>query len=192
MCLNEETSLPGSLQQIGQFAEWIVLDTGSSDDSVAVAKRLGATVMSEKWMGFSGGRRRHFDLASQKWILWMDGDQIVTPEIVDELKTLFEHGDPSCDGYRFTRVTMFEGEAIRCGDWCHDRVLRLFRKDAWSMARREGHESVPMEGAVGNIDSEPAHFSDADRQDRGERGLAGYAALADLGKTISLTRHRHG
>ncbi|WAC19811.1 glycosyltransferase family 2 protein [Luteolibacter sp. SL250] len=176
MCLNEGHRMESALQQIGEFAEWIVLDTGSSDDTVARAGQLGATVRTTRWAGYSETRREHFQMASQPWILWIDADEIVTPEIVDELRGLFANGAPDHAGYRISRVMYFESRWIRFGDWYPDRVTRLFRADSWSIEKKEVHESVRIDGTTGRLDSELPHFSYEGWKDRTLR-IARYAQL---------------
>lgn len=190
MCLNESHRLPAALQQIAEFAEWIVLDTGSQDDTAAEAERLGATVRSTAWSGFSETRRRHFEMASQPWILWIDADEVVTPEMVRELRKIFAQGHPPHAGYRINRVMYFEERWIRFGDWYPDRVLRLFRADAWAIQKRDVHESVTIAGTVSRMSSELPHFSYSGWKDRSER-IARYAELwamqeAEKGRETTL------
>lgn len=176
MCLNEGHRMEAALGQIREFAEWIVLDTGSGDHTVTEAERLGATVRSTAWTGFSETRRKHFEMASQPWILWIDADEVVTPEMVRELRNLFSKGNPAHTGYRINRVMNFENQWIRFGDWYPDRVLRLFRADAWEIQKRDVHESVTVTGPVGRVSSELPHFSYEGWKDRSER-IACYARL---------------
>lgn len=175
MCLNEERHMPKVLARVCDFAEWIVLDTGSTDRTAGIAAEMGATVRSAPWQGFSLTRRGHFAMATQPWILWIDADEEVTGELVDELRGLFANG-PSHAAYRINRVMFFENRWIRHGDWFPDRVLRLFRADAWSLPVREVHESVEIAGTIGELRSELPHYSYRDWADR-ERRLLKYAEL---------------
>lgn len=176
MCLNESQRMPAALQQIEEFAEWIILDTGSSDNTISEAERLGATVRSTSWNGFSETRRKHFEMATQPWILWIDADEVITPELVEEMRSLFATGRPLHTGYTISRVMYFENRWIRFGDWYPDRVMRLFQADAWSLEKRDVHESVRVNGTLGRIKSELPHFSYTGWQDRSER-IARYAEL---------------
>lgn len=176
MCLNEAHHMPAALAEVREFAEWIVLDTGSTDNTAAEAERLGATVRSAAWEGFSETRRKHFEMASQPWILWIDADEVVTPALVDELRKLFAEGTPEHTGYSISRVMYFEGRWIRFGDWYPDRVMRLFRADRWSLEKRDVHESVQLDGTVGRLHSELPHYSYTGWKDRRER-IARYARI---------------
>ena len=175
MCLNEERHMPKVLARVADFAEWIVLDTGCTDRTAEIALECGAIVRSAPWQGFSLTRRGHFAMATQPWILWIDADEEVTEEMVMELRGLFA-SEPEHAAYRINRIMFFEGEWIRCGDWYPDRVLRLFRADAWELPVRQVHESVEIRGSIGGLRSELPHYSYRDWADR-DRRLLQYAEL---------------
>ncbi|MCX8497279.1 MAG: glycosyltransferase family 2 protein [Akkermansiaceae bacterium] len=175
MCLNEETHLKRLLAQVPAFAEWILLDTGSTDSSAEIGRCAGAVVRSVAWSGFSETRRQHFAMASQPWILWIDADEEVTQELVDELRQLFANG-PSHAAYRINRIMFFEGNWIRHGEWYPDRVLRLFRADRWTMPTRAVHESLLVNGTIGSLRAELPHYSYRDWHDRNQR-IQKYAQL---------------
>lgn len=168
LCLNEAKNLPRCLSQIDAFEEWLVLDTGSSDDSIQIARDLGARVEETPWKGFSATRDEHFKLATQPWILWLDADEELTPAFVEELRNLLpkiEHHS----AYEINRLMFFEGKWIRHGDWFPDRVTRLFKADSWTMPHREIHESVEISGTVGRLIETVPHYSYADWADRQKR-----------------------
>lgn len=175
MCLNEERHMRKVLARVADFAEWIVLDTGSTDRTAEIAREFGASVRTAPWQGFSLTRREHFAMAGQPWILWIDADEEVTAELVSELRELFASG-PQHAAYRINRVMYFEGKWIRYGDWFPDRVLRLFRANAWTLPVRAVHESVEIEGSIGMLRSELPHYSYTDWADR-DRRLLRYAEL---------------
>jgi glycosyltransferase involved in cell wall biosynthesis len=175
LCLNEERHLKKGLAQVAAFAEWILLDTGSIDGSAEIGRQAGATVRSAPWSGFSETRRQHFAMATQPWILWIDADEEVTAELVDELRQLFAQEPPHA-AYRINRLMFFEGKWIRCGEWFPDRVLRLFRADVWTLPIREVHESLSIQGSIGDLKGELPHFSYKDWPDRNQR-IEKYARL---------------
>lgn len=168
LCLNEAENLPRCLGRSEIFAEVLVLDTGSADRSIEVARNLGAKVKTSLWMGFSKTRKHHFQLATQPWILWLDADEELTPEFIEELHQLFS-GQPSHSAYEINRLMAFEGHWIRHGDWFPDHVTRLFRADSWKMPEREIHESVEITGSIGKIHATVPHYSYRDWADRRKR-----------------------
>lgn len=175
MCLNEERHMRKVLARVADFAEWIVLDTGSTDLTASIAMECGATVRSAPWQGFSLTRRAHFAMATQPWILWIDADEEITAELVDELRALFARG-PEHAAYRINRVMFFQNQWIRHGEWYPDRVLRLFRADAWTLPVREVHESVDIRGSIGELRGELPHYSYQNWEDRNRR-IEKYAVL---------------
>jgi glycosyltransferase involved in cell wall biosynthesis len=175
MCLNEAWHLSRNLSEVSSFAEWIVLDTGSTDETIQIAAESGACVRSVPWMGFSETRRLHFAMATQPWILWIDADEEVTAELVSELRELFIQ-EPVHDAYRVNRIMFFEGKWIRRGEWYPDRVTRLFKADCWLLEPRSVHESVMIRGSVGELHGELPHFSYRDWNDRNQR-IRKYASL---------------
>ena len=168
LCLNEAENLPRCLSQIEAFAEWIVLDTGSTDDSIQIATDLGARVETTQWKGFSKTRDEHFKLASQPWILWLDADEELTPAFVEELRNLLS-SPPQHDAYKINRLMYFEGRWIRHGDWFPDRVTRLFKAGSWTMPYQEIHESVEIKGTIGRLTETLPHYSYLDWADRHRR-----------------------
>lgn len=189
LCLNEAENLPRCLSQIDSFSEWLVLDTGSTDDSMQIARDLGARVEQTTWKGFSATRDEHFKLATQSWILWLDADEELTPAFIEELHNLLPKIEQHA-AYQINRLMFFEGKWIRHGDWFPDRVTRLFRSDSWSMPHREIHESVEIAGSTGHLTETVPHYSYSDWNDRQKR-VESYTSLwasqqHKRGKTTSL------
>jgi glycosyltransferase involved in cell wall biosynthesis len=175
LCLNEAKNLPRCLSQIEAFEEWLVLDTGSCDDSMRIARDLGARVEATPWKGFSVTRDEHFKLATQPWILWLDADEELTSAFIEELGDLLPKIAQNA-AYQINRLMFFEGKWIRHGDWFPDRVTRLFRADAWSMPHREIHESVEISGPLGELIETVPHYSYRDWGDR-EKRVESYTSL---------------
>lgn len=175
LCLNEAENLPRCLSQIEAFEEWLVLDTGSTDDSIQIARDLGARVEETPWKGFSKTRDEHFKLATQPWILWLDADEELTPEFIEELRSLLPDIEKHA-AYEINRLMFFEGKWIRHGDWFPDHVTRLFKGDSWSMPLREIHESVEISGSIGRLTETVPHYSYRDWEDR-ERRVESYTTL---------------
>ncbi len=188
LCLNEADRLPRTLQQVDKFAQWLIFDTGSTDNSIQLARDAGAEVEEHSWEGFSVTRIKHFSRASRDWILWIDADETITPELLDELKQLFskplEHA-----AYRINRMICFEGKWIKHGDWFPDYNVRLFHRDCWSMEERAVHESLDIKGTIGTLEALLEHHSFRSWEDKEQRSVR-YAELwatmqAEKGKKAS-------
>lgn len=170
LCLNEEDRLASCLALADQFEEWIVLDTGSTDRSLEIAEEFAIRLEKTEWAGFSETRVTHFQMATQPWILWIDADEFMTQEFVDELRNLVQgETPPPHAAYSVNRLMRFEDRWIRHGDWFPDRVTRLFRSDSWSMPERAVHESLDINGTTGALKTPLPHYSYRDREDRQKR-----------------------
>ncbi|MCX6834210.1 MAG: glycosyltransferase family 2 protein, partial [candidate division Zixibacteria bacterium] len=142
---NEEASLPRCLESVRWAEEIIVGDSGSSDRTVEVARDLGAKLFSYEWRGFGPAKQGAVDRAEGEWILSLDADEEVTPELAMEIRTVLGRDDHNA-GYYLPRRTEFLGRWMLHGGWYPDHVLRLFRKDRGSFTSAMVHETVIVDG----------------------------------------------
>lgn len=175
LVLNEEDRLERCLAGLDDFAEIVVLDSGSTDRSLEICRSRGAVVHQGEWLGFGRMRRRLFSLASQPWIFWLDADEVVRRELADEIRKVFAR-PVDCDAFAINRMVFFAGRWIRHGEWFPDWNVRLFRCDRWEMEPREVHESVTIKGRTGRLREYLEHHTYRDWNDR-ERRLRRYAEL---------------
>src|SRR5262249_47437751 len=136
-----------------------VVDSGSQDGTRQIAEAAGARVIvNAPWPGFPAQRNFAVEAARHDWVLVVDADERVTPALRDEILSLRDSGFSQA-GYRFPRVTFSLGRWIRGTDWYPDRQLRLFdrRRGRWQGSLI--HESVRVQGPVGNLRHELQHFS---------------------------------
>jgi glycosyltransferase involved in cell wall biosynthesis len=149
------------IESVRGAGEIVVADTGSSDDTRELAAGAGAVVRTYAWEGFGRTRLRIFSDATRPWILWLDSDERMTPELwkaIGEAVTRTDEDPPA--GYRIMRRASFLGRWMKGGGWGRDSVLRLFRSDSWKMEEREVHESVSVEGRIGLLEGELLHYTD--------------------------------
>jgi len=168
LALNEEANLPRCLEPLREFEEVLVMDTGSSDRTVEIARGKGAKVIEADWEGFGTTRKKLFAAASQPWILWIDADEVASPDLIEEIRNCVA-ADPKCDGYRINRITYVGSRRIGRGLWYPDWNIRLFRLAAWEMKERDVHESVTVTGTTGRFLSRMDHYSYKDWADRRSR-----------------------
>lgn len=168
---DEADRLPRSLPALTRFAEVLVYDSGSSDDSVRLCEQAGAKVVCGEWLGFSKTRKKLFSQATQPWVFWLDADEVVTEPLLNELQQLFSDA-PEYAAYEINRMVCFEGKWIRHGDWFPDWNVRLFRADSWTMEARAVHESITVKGKVARLSGLLEHHtyrSWEDQRARSER-----------------------
>ena len=114
---NEELAIGRCLQSVSWADEVIVLDSGSTDKTIDIARDLGAKVsVTADWPGFGPQKNRALDLATGDWILSLDADEWVTPELHEEIR-LIVTGEPGFDAYRLPRSSSFCGRYMRHSGW---------------------------------------------------------------------------
>lgn len=156
--LNEAAHIDACLASVAWADERLVVDSGSTDDTVAIARRAGATVITHPFEGYSAQKNFGASRAANDWIVSVDADERVSPELAADMQAaLASPGEFA--GFRMPRVTFHLGRWIRCTDWYPDNQLRLYdrRRARWN--GRRVHESVAADGPVGRLDHELQHFA---------------------------------
>lgn len=172
------------------FADQIVvLDSGSTDDTVQIARSLGAEVsVSTDWQGFGIQKNRALALTTSDWVLSLDADERVTPELQVEIMACLQA--PAFDVYSFPRLSSYCGQYIRHSGWYPDRVSRLFRRTAARFSEDLVHEKVLTQGSTGQLRSHLLHESFRSFEavlDKANRySTAGAQSLLNKGKTGSV------
>ncbi len=154
---NESARIDACLASVAFADEWIVVDSGSSDDTRERATRFGATVIAtDDWPGFGAQKQRALDRATGHWVLAIDADERVTPELAASIRAAV--ADESGPGaFELSRLSRFDGRWIRHGDWHPDRVLRLFRRGHGRISADRVHERVIADGPVGRLAGDLLH-----------------------------------
>lgn len=146
--LNEADGIARAIASAPFCDDVVVLDTHSTDGTGEIAKNLGARVFVEEWRGFQAQKQRAVELAKNKWILSLDGDEALSPELSREIEGLLENwssnpqSENSIDGYRSPRLTWTMGRWIRRGGWYPDWQLRFFHRDRARWVGGHVHERV--------------------------------------------------
>lgn len=138
---NEEQHIERCLRSVPFASELIVLDSGSTDRTVEIAKAHGARVFVEEWRGFGPQKRRAAELATQDWILSLDADEALSPQLAEEISRMFDLLDPET-GYRLPRRSFHLGRWIDHGGWRPDLQLRLFNRRHSQWSEQPIHEKV--------------------------------------------------
>jgi glycosyltransferase involved in cell wall biosynthesis len=173
---NEAAHIGAAIDSASWADEIIVVDSGSSDDTVALAAAKGVRVESRTWTGWVDQKNFAASLAANDWIFSLDADERVTPGLAHEIKGLLAT-DPRHAAYKVPRVTFHLGRWIRTTDFYPDYQTRLYDRRA---ARWDGHyvhESVKTHGAVDRLTQELQHYSYTDLSDHLDR-INAYSSLA--------------
>lgn len=143
--LNEEANLSACLDSVKWADEILVVDSESHDRTVAIARAFGCRVLINPWPGHKEQKNIAAEAASYEWILSVDADERLAPEIQQEVRKVISDPD-SMDGYKFPRKNYFLGKWMRYGGWYPDHVLRLFKKDKGRFGGINPHDKVIIEG----------------------------------------------
>ena len=124
---NEERNIRRCLESLqGVANEILVVDSGSTDQTTAIAERLGAKVVQQPFLGYIEQKNFANDCATGEWILSLDADEALSPELkASVIKTMQQ---PNGAGYTMNRLTNYCGDWVRHSGWYPDKKLRLFRK----------------------------------------------------------------
>lgn len=153
---NESAHIAGCLQSVAWADEIIVLDSGSSDDTVAICQTFTDKVYTTDWQGFGIQKQRALDKATGDWVLSIDADEIVTPELKTEIVDAIQLLD-DCDGFEIPRLSSYCGRIIRHGGWYPDYVLRLFRREQGHFTDAVVHERIIVTGGIAKLKSPFLH-----------------------------------
>jgi glycosyltransferase involved in cell wall biosynthesis len=185
---NESANILAALESVSWADEVVVVDSHSTDDTVALARQRTGRVFVRDWPGFSAQKNFAAEQASHDWILSLDADERVTPALADEIRALLR-AQPPLRGYRIPRVSFYLGKWIRSTDWYPDFQLRLYdrRVSAWAGAV---HEGVEVTGGVGRLRADLAHVPYRDISHHLQT-IDRYTTLAaeqmrDRGKTVGV------
>jgi glycosyltransferase involved in cell wall biosynthesis len=161
---NEAADIGPALQSVAWADERIVVDSHSTDDTVAIAQQYADRVERRDWPGYIAQKNYAASIARNDWILSLDADERVTPDLATEIQALLA-SNPRHPAYRIPRVTWHLGRWVRTTDWYPDFQLRLYDRRSAEWTGRYVHESVKSRGTVGRLNGELQHFAYRDIAD---------------------------
>ena len=153
---NEEKNISDCLNSVNWADEIIVVDSESTDRTVEIAKQFTDKVFNRKWEGYVPQKRYALSLASNEWVLSLDADERVTPELKDEIINLSPN---EYSGFKIRRKNFLMNKEITSCGWEKDFQLRLFKKAKTNLNERLVHEKFVVEGKVGTLKSSIVHFT---------------------------------
>lgn len=159
---NEMLNIRECLASVSWADEIIVVDSGSTDGTPDVCRELGARVYEHDWPGFGVQKNRALGYASHDWVLSIDADERVTPELRAQIGSAMHGG---YDGYFVPRLSQFCGKFIRHCGWYPDYVLRLFKKSRAQFSDDVVHEHVVLNGRSAKLRSPLLHYTYLNRAD---------------------------
>jgi glycosyltransferase involved in cell wall biosynthesis len=173
---DEEAHLEACLESVAWADEIVVVDAQSGDRTVEIANKYTSRVFVRPWPGFAAQKNFALDQATSPWVLSLDADERVLPELREEIRQVLAADGP-LDGYYVPRQNVFLGRVIRHGGLFPDHQLRLFRRGAGRFRDVRVHEGVEVTGRVGHLRGALLHSS--------YRSVADFVERADRYSTLA-------
>jgi glycosyltransferase involved in cell wall biosynthesis len=151
---NEEENIEPALKSVEWADEIIVVDSGSEDKTIDITKKYTNRIYKKEWQGFVEQKKYALGLASYEWVLSIDADERVSPELKEEI---MKKQPENFDGFNVRRRNYFFNREITTCGWDKDYQLRLFKKSKVDLKERLVHEGFEVYGKVGKLDNVIIH-----------------------------------
>jgi glycosyltransferase involved in cell wall biosynthesis len=148
--LNAANHIRACLESVKWAEEIVVLDSGSTDDTVSICREYTSLVHETDWPGFGRQKNRAIDHATQEWVLVLDADEYLSKELQAEIRTVISK-PLGVVAFKLRRYSTFMGKLIRYGDWGKDWVVRLFLRGQARYNDALVHEKLLVDGVVGSL-----------------------------------------
>jgi glycosyltransferase involved in cell wall biosynthesis len=158
IAMNEEAHIEECLRSLAFCDEVVVVDSHSKDRTRELAAALGVRVIEHDWEGHIGQKNFAVDQAANDWVLCVDADERVTPELASAVKRTLE-SEPACQGYEVGRRNVYLGAWIKHGGWYPDSKVRLFDRRRARWGGVNPHDHVQVQGKTGNLGADLIHLS---------------------------------
>lgn len=178
--LNEADRIEACLRSLAFCDEIVVVDSGSSDATLELARAQGAVVLQRAFSGYRSQKQFAVDSARYDWVLCLDADESVSEDLRTSIEAARASGFRGASAYRFARANWYFGRALRHGNAWPDHVLRLFNRREGRWSGYEVHESVRTAGAVRTLAGCLDHRSYRSLSDQLQRN-ARYARMMAAG-----------
>ncbi|MBB5021880.1 glycosyltransferase family 2 protein [Desulfurispira natronophila] len=149
--LNEEDNIGRCLESVKDIAaEVVVVDSGSTDQTAHIAQQYGSRFLFNQWPGHVKQKNFALQQCTQPWVLSLDADECLTPELAQAVRDLFQSGEPRLDGYQLNRRTEYLGKWIWHA-WYPEWRLRLVRREKAEWQGRDPHDKLSVSGSSAKL-----------------------------------------
>ena len=158
LTFNNERTIRNCIESVVSYAdEVIILDSGSTDQTLSICKSFPVEVHQQDWAGFRRQYQTAANLTKNKWIMFVDADEVVPKPLWEELKVAIVEDKGAFDGYVVSRLNFFLGRWIQYGAWGSDREIRVYRRDK---GHWEGglHAKIIVDGPIKILRGKYLHF----------------------------------
>jgi len=154
---NEEKNILPCVESVAWANEIIVLDSGSTDDTIQLLKQANIRIIETDWPGYGPQQNRGIDAATHEWIFSLDADERITPELASEIRSAIEKNQ--FDVFDVPRKSFFVTKFMQHSDWWPDRTRRLFKKKSARFTDHIIHASLSSNKTVGHLNEPMIHYT---------------------------------
>ena len=159
VCFNEEKNIQDCLESLRWCDEIVVVDSFSTDRTVEIARQYTDRIVQRPWAGYRDQKAFAHSQATKQWVMLVDSDERVTPELRDEIQRALDGDGGRYMGYAVPRLVFYLGRWWRRGGWYPDYDVRLFRRDKATWGGADPHEKILVEGPVRRLNHPLHHYS---------------------------------
>jgi glycosyltransferase involved in cell wall biosynthesis len=159
ICKNEEDSIEECLKSISWCDEIVVVDSGSTDKTIEIAKKYTDKIFFNEWKGFSEQRKFALTKVSNEWVFVLDADERCTDELASEIKTVLSFTDFKSKGFYIPRKSFFLNKWVKHCGWYPDYKLRLFDKNFVKISDRLVHEGYEVNAETNKLKNDILHYT---------------------------------
>ncbi|HET9296883.1 MAG TPA: glycosyltransferase family 2 protein [Candidatus Binatia bacterium] len=169
VCYNEEENIGRCLRSLQWCDEIVVVDSFSIDRTVEICRQFKNIIIHRKWAGYGDQKAFAHSQATKDWVLMIDSDEEVTPELQNEIREQLAVSGTLCSGFLVPRLVFYLDRWWRRGGWYPDYAIRLFRRDRARWAGTDPHDKIVVNGPVRRLRNPLHHFSYRDIDDHIQR-----------------------
>ena len=155
---NEEKNIRECLESVKWANEIVIVDSYSSDNTLKIAREYTDKILQHEYINSASQKNWAIPQLSNEWIMIVDSDERVTPELKDEIVRILVNGT-EYDGFYIYRRNHFLGKEIKHCGWNKDKCLRLFRRGKGKYQDREVHADIILDGKVGFLNNKLLHYT---------------------------------
>jgi len=157
---NEEDNIVECLQSVAWADEIVVVDSQSTDRTVERAKQFTQKVIVTEWKGYAEAKNIALSHTTSEWILWLDADERVLPELADEISNMIHSVANTHGAFEVARRAYFLGKWMKHSGWYPGYVVRVFKKDCATFVTTRVHERLEITGTIGRFNNDLVHYTD--------------------------------
>ncbi len=157
---NEERNIEDCLNSVCWTHEIVVVDGGSDDKTLELARKFTSKVFVKPWEGYGASKNFALEHCTGDWVLWLDADERVTDELGKEIQVVVSQQNTPLSVYEMARKAFFLGKWIKHCGWYPGYVPRLFKRGVGRFSENKVHERFEFDGAVGRLNSDLLHYTD--------------------------------